>query len=131
MPTIEELEAQRAATDDRPLAERLFRKIQIVRNLSGGDTHVFPAWVWRIGDSLMVAHANEAYSCFQQDLREAFPDLTVVVMNTSGAEMGYLYPPDRAGLDLYQVWQTPFAKEALPTLTESCIGEGRRLFASS
>jgi hypothetical protein len=131
MPTIEELEAQRAATDERPLAERLFRKIQIVRNLSGGDHHVFPAWVWRIGDSLMVAHANEAYSCFQQDLRAAFPDLTVVVMNTSGAEMGYLYPPELEGLDLYQVWQTPFAKEALPTLTESCIGEGRRLFASS
>jgi hypothetical protein len=131
MPTIDELEAQRAATDDRPLAERLFRKIQIVRNLSGGDHQNFPAWVWRIGDSLMVAHANEAYSCFQQDLRAAFPDLTVVVMNTSGAEMGYLYPPDLEGLDLYQVWQTPFAKDALPTLTEFCIAEGRRLFSSS
>src|SRR3954447_5376204 len=129
MPTIEELEAQRAATDDRPLAERLFRKIQIVRNLSGGGHQVFPAWVWRIGDSLMVAHANEAYSCFQQDLRAAFPGTTVVVMNTSGAEMGYLYPPELDGLDLYQVWQTPFAKEALPTLTDACIGEGRRLFA--
>jgi hypothetical protein len=131
MPSIEELEAQRAATDDRPLAERLFRKIQIVGNLSGGDHQVFPAWVWRVGDSLLVAHANEAYSCFQQDLRDAFPDLTVVVMNTSGAEMGYLYPPELEGLDLYQVWQTPFSKDALPTLTSSCIDEGRRLFAAS
>ena len=59
---LEELEAQHAATDDRPLKERLFRKIQIVRNLSGGDHEVFPAWVWRVGDSLLVAHANEAYS---------------------------------------------------------------------
>ena len=75
MPTIEELEAQRAATDDRPLAERLFRKLQIVKNLSGGDHQVFPAWVWRAGDSLLIAHANEAYSCFQEDLRAAFPDL--------------------------------------------------------
>jgi hypothetical protein len=131
MPTVEELEAQHAATEDRAMAERLFRKIQIVRNLGGGDHEVSPAWVWRVGDSLLVAHANEAYSCFQEDLRAAFPDATVVVMNTSGAEVGYLYPPELDGLDLYQVWQTPFAKDALPTLTDACVGEGRRLFASS
>ena len=130
LPPLEELEAQHAAAEDRPMKERLFRKIQIVRNLGGGDHEVSPAWVWRVGDSLLVAHANEAYSCFQEDLRAAFPDATVVVMNTSGAEVGYLYPPELEGLDLYQVWQTPFSKDALPTLTETCIGEGRRLFAS-
>ena len=130
MPSVEELEAERAATDDRAMAERLFRKIQIVRNLSGGADEVSPAWVWRVGDSLLVAHPNEGYACFHVDLRAAFRDATVVVMNTSGAEVGYLYPPELEGLDLYQVWQTPFSKDALPTLTESCIGEGRRLFAS-
>ena len=130
MPTLEELEAQHAATDDRPLAERLFRKMQIVKNMSGGDHESSPVWVWRVGDSLLIAHANEAYSCFQEDLRAAFPDATVVVMNTSGAEVGYLYPPELEGLDLYQVWQTPFAQDALPTLTEACIGEGRRLLGS-
>jgi hypothetical protein len=129
MPSLDELEAQHAAAVDRPIAERLFRKIQIVRNLSGGDHEVLPVWVWRVGDSLLVAHVNEAYSCFQEDLRAAFPEATVVVMNTSGAEMGYLYPPELDGLDLYQVWQTPFSKEALPTLTKACIDEGRRLFA--
>lgn len=129
MPSVAELEAQLAATEDRVSAERLFRKLQIVRNLSGGDHEIFPAWVWRVGDSLLVAHANEAYSCFQEDLRQAFPDATVVVMNTSGAEMGYLYPPELDGLDVYQVWQTPFGKDALPTLTEHCVTEGRRLFA--
>jgi len=129
MPTVEELEAQLEVTEDRALAERLFRKLQILRNLSGGDHEVFPAWVWRVGDSLVVGQANEAYSCFQEDLRRAFPELTVVVMNTSGAEMGYLYPPELDGRDVYQVWQTPFGREALPTLTEHCIAEGERLFA--
>ena len=129
MPTVEELEAQLAVTEDRAIAERLFRKIQILRNLSGGEHEVFPAWVWRVGDSLVVAQANEAYSCFQEDLRRAFPETTVVVMNTSGAEMGYLYPPELDGQDIYQVWQTPFGREALPTLTEHCIAEGERLFA--
>ncbi len=131
MPTVAELEAQRAATDDRPVSERLFRKIQIVSSLSGGDHQPFPAWVWRLGDSLVVAHPNEAYSCFQEDLRSAFPDCTVVVMNTTGAtEMGYLYPPELDGRNIYQVWQTPFAADALPTLTEHCVAEGRRLFAA-
>jgi hypothetical protein len=129
MPTLEELEAEHEATDDRPIKERLFRKIQIVKNLSSDGHHVFPAWVWRVGDSLLVAHPNEAYSRFQEDLRAAFPDATVVVMNTSGAEMGYIYPPELDELDLYQVWQTPFSKDALPTLTAACIDEGRRLFA--
>ncbi len=132
MPTVAELEAQRAATDDRPLQERLFRKIQIVSSLGDADHHASSAWVWRLGDSLLVAHPNEAYSCFQEDLRAAFPDRTVVVMNTSGsAEIGYLYPPELDGQDIYQVWQTPFGKEALPTLTDHCVAEGRRLFAGS
>lgn len=127
MPSEAELEAQLAVTEDRAIAERLFRKIQILRNLSDGDTHVFPAWVWRVGDTLVVAQANEPYSDFQLDLRRAFPETTVVVMNTSGAEMGYLYPPELDGRDIYQVWQTPFGKDALPTLTAHCIAEGRRL----
>ena len=52
------------------------------------------------------------------------------LLDGGGAEVGYLYPPELEGLDLYQVWQTPFSKDALPTLTETCIGEGRRLFAA-
>lgn len=128
LPTEMELEAQIAETDDRAIGERLFRKLQIVRSLGEAGGNTFPAWVWRVGDSLLVAHPNEAYSCFQEDLRAAFPDHTVVVMNTSGAaELGYLYPPELDGEDLYQVWQTPFAAEALPTLTAHCVTEGRRL----
>ena len=131
MPSEEQLEAELAATDDRAIAERLFRKLQILRSLSGDDHQVFPAWVWRVGDSLLVAQANEPYSAFQEDLRSAFPEHTVVVMNTSGAEMGYLYPPALDGEDVYQVWQTPFGPDALPTLTEHCIAEGKRLLAGA
>ncbi len=127
LPTEAELTAEIESTSDRALAERLFRKLQIVRALGDGRGG-FPAWIWRLGDSLLVAHPNEAYSCFQEDLRAAFPGRTVIVMNTSGAaELGYLYPPELEGSDRYQVWQTPFAAGALPALTESCIAEGRRL----
>ena len=51
-------------------------------------------------------------------------------MNTSGPELGYLYPSELDGLDIYQVWQTPFAADALRTLTDACIAEGRRLLGS-
>jgi hypothetical protein len=130
MPSVAELEAQLEATDDRALRERLFRKRQIVKNLSPDGSQPFPAWVWRLGRSLLVAHPNEAYSRFQRELREAFPDCTVVVMNTSGPELGYLYPPELDGRDVYQVWQSPFAAGALPALTDACIAEGRRLLAA-
>ena len=131
-PTARELEVLELLADgltNPPIAERLFRKLQVVRNLSGGGHQVCPAWVWRVGDSLVVAQANEAYSCFQEDLRRAFPDAAVVVMNTSGAELGYLCPPELDGRDLYQVCQTPFGNEALRTRTGQCIAEGERLFA--
>jgi hypothetical protein len=129
LPSLTELEAQLAATDDRVTGERLFRKSQIVRSLGGDGAHVAPAWVWRLGDSLLVAHPNEAYSRFQKDLRRAFPGRAVAVLNTSGPELGYIHPPELEGLDLYQVWQSPFAAEALERLTEACIAEGRRLLA--
>jgi hypothetical protein len=127
---LSEPRAEVAAGDDRAVAERLFRRSQIVRAIGGGERHPFPAWVWRLGPSLFFAHPNEAYSCFQQDLRSAFPGCTVVVMNTSGAELGYLYPSDLEGVDIYQVWQTPFAAAALRTLTDACIAEGRRLLSA-
>jgi hypothetical protein len=132
MPSVAELEAEHAATDDRPLRERLFRKLQIVKALSDDGYQPILTWVWRVGDSLLVAHPNEAYACFQEDLRAAFPDRTIVVMNTTGStEIGYLYPPELDGHDVYQVWQTPFSADALPTLTSECVTEGRRLFAES
>ncbi|CAB4702168.1 MAG: hypothetical protein F2663_07090 [Actinobacteria bacterium] len=134
MPTVAELEAQMESLgdgpDDRALYERLFRKRLIVSALSSDGFQRFPAWIWRIGDSLLIGHPNEAYSCFQEEIREAFPGTTVVVMNTSGMRgMGYLYPPKDADADIYQVWQSPFSGEALPALTAQCVAEGKRLLA--
>lgn len=127
MPTIEELQKQHDECKDRAIKERLFRKMQLVKALGGGPTLDMPAWVFRVGQSLFIAHPNEAYSCFQKDLREAFPDYTVVVMNVSGAEMGYINPPELYGENIYQVWQTPYGKDALTVLTKACIDHGRKL----
>jgi hypothetical protein len=130
LPTRAQLEEQLAATEDRALRERLVRKAHIVTRVGGSAEASFPAWVWRVGQSLLVAHPNEAYSRFQQDLRAAFPDCTVVVANVSGTTgAGYLYPFELDGHDVYQVWQSPFAADAMQALQDACTAEGRRLLA--
>jgi hypothetical protein len=127
LPTPAEVEADIAKTQDRTMRERLYRKLQIVKTLKGGKSYDAQTWVFRIGQALFIAHPNEAYSCFQIELREAFPDFSVFVMNTSGAELGYLCPPAVHEQNVYQAWQTPFDKPALKTLTDLCIKHGREL----
>ena len=129
MPSLEELRG--AARGHRGQGDRraAFFKIQIVRNLNGGD-HGLPAWVWRVGDSLLVALRTRR----TRSSRRIFAPRSRRDRRRYEHEQrrdGLPLPPGSDGIDLYQVWQTPFSKEALPTLTESCIGEGRRLFASS
>ncbi|MCX5659938.1 MAG: neutral/alkaline non-lysosomal ceramidase N-terminal domain-containing protein [Planctomycetota bacterium] len=127
MPTPEQLQRDIDACTDRTLRERMFRKLQIVKALDSSTQHAMPAWVWRIGQTLIIAHPNEAYSVFQKELRATFPDYAVVVMNVSGPELGYLSPPELYSQNIYQVWQTPFSKKALAVLTESCVKAGKTL----
>ena len=127
MPSVARMEADIAACKDRTLRERMFRKLQIVKTLGDSGTFAMPAWVWRLGGAIIVAHPNEAYSCFQQDLRAALPDFAVVVMNVTGPELGYINPPEMFKENIYQVWQTPFDKPALGVLTKTCLSHAKKL----
>ncbi|MCC7193858.1 MAG: hypothetical protein IT444_13900 [Phycisphaeraceae bacterium] len=127
MPAPALLEQQIAQTKDRAMKERLFRKLQIVKSLGKSKTKAQSAWIYRIGQTLIIAHCNEAYSQFQIQLRAAFPDFAVVVMNVTGAEMGYIAPPEFYKLNLYQVWQTPFDRGSYDLLLKTCRDEAARL----
>jgi hypothetical protein len=128
MPTLAQLQAEHDdPKTDRVMRERLFRKMQIVKSLDASGFRQTPAWVFRIGKALIIAHPNEAYSCFQKDLRAAFPDYAVIVMNVSGAEIGYICPPELYKTNIYQVWQTPFGEKALGVLTEHCKDKASQL----
>jgi hypothetical protein len=121
LPTLAELEADLAKhKGDRVLSERLYRKMQIVKLIGSGPTAALPAWVWRIGRVLVVAHPNEAYSRFQRDLRAAFPGFAVIVMNLVNGSCGYLSPPELYDHEIYPVWQSPFDRGGLAALTEAC-----------
>jgi hypothetical protein len=124
LPALDELQAQHDACTDRTLAERLHRKMGLVEQLSEyGDSTTYPQRIsiWQIGQLLVVALAGEPYSVFQIALRRFFPDYAVVVMGVANSGLGgYFPPPDKYDLDLYQVWQTPFDRQALPVLIDTC-----------
>ncbi len=104
--------------DERVREERMSRRRHLRRSLPQARAGV-GLWVWRIGGSVMVGQPSEAYSLFQTELRRRFPEQALVVMNlVNGPGLGYL--PDAGSYqferDLYQVWQTPFARGSLERL---------------
>jgi hypothetical protein len=123
LPSMAELEAQMASEGDRFQAERLRRKMRVRKDVGEGDTSPMPLWVWRVGDAVVVATPEEAYSRLQTELRSRFPDRAVVVMNVTNGHTGYLPPAELYDLDLYQVWQTPYGRGSL----ERVIDEAMRL----
>jgi hypothetical protein len=102
LPTVEELARRWEGIDPNSLAERL-RRARVVRAVYGdGPTHQFPVWVWRLGTCVVVAYA------------------AVVVLNvTNTGSSAYL--PDDATYehDIYQVWQTPYARGSLERVIEA------------
>ena len=120
LPTLQELEQQFASCDDRVIAERLTRKMHIRRKVGNGATTNAPLWIWQIGDGIIFAAPNESYSLLQTSLRQHFNNRAVAVINlANGSASGYLPPADLYEKDIYQVWQTPFAKGGLEKLIET------------
>ncbi|MEX0655815.1 MAG: hypothetical protein WD534_06180 [Phycisphaeraceae bacterium] len=126
-PPVETLERELASQQDRVQRERLRRQITRVRQVGTGPSARIPAWVWRIGDTLLLAHPNEAYSELQRRLRDTFPEHAVVVMNVTNGWNGYLYPQTMDGRNSYPVWQSPFTANALATLTDQAQAELKSL----
>lgn len=118
--TIDRITASWSALDDRVRLEREARRTALLASLPG-DSVAVTARIWRVGDALLVAQPDEAYSIFQRELRAAAGGRPVLVLNVAGGPShGYL-PPAAAydhEADLYQVWQTPFGRGALELLTE-------------
>ena len=117
-PSAEELEQQRVDCTDRALEERLRRKRDIRRGLGDGDTYPLSIHAWRIGDAVLVGSCCEPYSMLQRELRDRFPDRTIICMNLINGSMGYLPPEGLYDQDVYQVWQTPFDRGSLEATLE-------------
>jgi hypothetical protein len=129
-PSAAELAAQFATCTDRPLAERIRRRLRIREALGDGPTFPLEIWGWRIGEALVLGTMAEAYSCIQQNVRAAFSDREVVWLNLVNGSVGYLPPAPLYDVDIYQVWQTPFERGGLEMLEVAAISLGRELLAT-
>lgn len=125
-PTVEELDQQWAACGDRALKERIRRRRNVRRTVGDGPSFFLPVWTWRMGEAVLVGSMAESYSLLQRELRGRFPDRAVVVGNVMNGSIGYLPAADSYDEDIYQVWQTPFARGCLEivldAMTESIRG---------
>jgi hypothetical protein len=127
LPGSAEIEREMQATDDRVMKERLLRKLRVRRIVGEGSTAQVPLWVWRLGDAFLVAQPNESYSDLQRELRRLSPDRPVASLNLSNGSIGYLATPELHEHDIYQVWQSPFAKGSLGRLIAAAAGAIREL----
>ncbi len=127
LPSIREIEEQMLQCTDRALRERLWRQRGNRLIVGDGTVSSMPLWVWRIGDALLAAQPNEAYSLFQRELRQRFPQRPVAALNLTNGSAGYLPPQDHFGRNEYAVWQSPFAQGSLETVIKTAVAEATRM----
>jgi hypothetical protein len=107
-------------TRDRVIQERLLRKLRVQQSLGEPNNFRLPVWIWRVGEAFFIGSQAEAYSLLQIELRKAFPNSTIIVMNLINGANGYLPESHLYTEDIYTVWQTPFDKGGLEILIETC-----------
>jgi len=97
------VEALKTCTD-RPLKERLERRLMVRRDIGEGKSRKVRTTLWQIGDAFLVGAPAEPYSAFQKEIRARFPGHAVMVLNIVNGNVGYLAPAetyDKPGL--YQI----------------------------
>jgi len=120
LPTLAQIEHELATATDGFMVERWRRRRRLIRAVGDGVASKQRVWLWRIGNTLLLANSNEAYSRLQTDLRARFPDQTLAVMNITNGAYAYLPEAGMYDRDQYQVWQTPYAQGCLEMTIEAC-----------
>ena len=108
-------------TNSRVDEERERRRAVVRGWVGSGDSTELPVWLWQVGGAVLVAQQNEAYSDFQTALRAAFPALPLAVMNLTNGSIAYTPPAPLYDQNIYQVWQTPYAKGCAEHLREGTL----------
>ncbi|MCS6847127.1 MAG: neutral/alkaline non-lysosomal ceramidase N-terminal domain-containing protein [Anaerolineae bacterium] len=119
--SLAEIEAQLATAHEPFMVERLRRRHRLRRAVGDGDSTTVSIWLWCMGDALLVANPNEAYSHLQIELRRRFPNRTIAVLNITNGGYAYLPPREMYARDQYQVWQTPYAAGCLERTIAACV----------
>jgi len=116
------------ARDYGARAERARRWLGRLQDLPAGNTYPYPFWVYRLGDAVWVAGAGEPYNIIQRELRQRFPELTILFSPLSAAlQIAYLLPRDRYGRGLYQEEPSILGPGCLEQATEAMSAEIAKL----
>ena len=128
LPTeVELLEALKTCTD-RPLKERLERRLMVRRDVGEGKSRKVRMTLWQIGDAFLVGAPAEPYSAFQKEIRARFPGHAVMVLNIVNGNIGYLAPAetyDKPGL--YQIKISLFRPGCMEQVIEDTAKSLREL----
>jgi hypothetical protein len=92
LPTEAELLAALENCTDRPLKERLERRLMVRRDVGEGKSRKVRMTLWQLGDAFLVGAPAEPYSAFQKEIRARFPGHAVMVLNIVNGNIGYLAP---------------------------------------
>ena len=130
VPSLVELERDWDGIGEESRRERLRRARRLRDDYDDPSGATHPLWVWRLGETIVVAHPGEAYSLLQCELRDTFPGSAVVVANvTNGPGFVYLPPSELYEEDIYPVWQTLLAPGSLERVVAAARDEVARLLA--
>jgi hypothetical protein len=94
VPSEAELLKALADCSDRPLKERLERRLMVRRDMGPGTGRVVHFTLCQIGDAFLVGAPAEPYSAFQMEMRRRFKGHAVMVLNLVNGSIGYLAPAD-------------------------------------
>ena len=126
---LEEEQAAREADDTegaataRAMAERMTRRIAHLSHLPDGDVCPYEITVYRLGDALWIPLDGEHYNVLQRQLRQRFPNRTLVIGTlANGSDVWYLPDESSYGKGLYQEDASVLAQGSLEQLT-AAIGD--------
>jgi hypothetical protein len=104
LPTEAELLAAIKDCTDRPLKERLERRLMVRQDVGDGTSRTVSTTLVQIGDAFLVGAPAEPYSAYQVEIRKRFPGHAVMVLNIVNGNVGYLAPADTYNKPgLYQI----------------------------
>jgi len=127
--SVEEIEKQYNACQDRVMKDRLWRKLNTRKSIGSQASASLPVWIWQYGEAFIIAQSNEVYSICQQNIRHHFKGRFIAFVNIANGYLGYLPPADLYEKEMYAVWQTPFEKGSLELLTTAIIAEIQELIS--
>lgn len=117
-----------ATRDARAMTERATRRLIRVAHLPDAPTITYNVPLWKMGNAIWISLNGEHYNLLQTELRERFPNYTLVIGTiANGSNVWYLPDSDSFGKGLYQEEASILGQGSLEKLIEALDNAIREL----